>query len=39
MIHERVKEIINAYFAKLGLPYRVKDTSKVPESILGVLGI
>ncbi|WP_371222604.1 MobA/MobL family protein [Orientia tsutsugamushi] len=30
MIHERVKEIINAFFAKLGLPYRVKDTSKVP---------
>ncbi|KJV69985.1 mobA/MobL family protein [Orientia tsutsugamushi str. UT76] len=24
MIHERVKEIINAYFAKLGLPYRIE---------------
>ncbi|KJV73591.1 mobA/MobL family protein [Orientia tsutsugamushi str. TA763] len=35
MIHERVKEIINAYFAKLGLPYRVDEKSKVPESILG----
>nr|WP_109227172.1 AAA family ATPase [Orientia tsutsugamushi] len=35
MIHERVKEIINAYFAKLGLPYRVKDTSKVPGKHIG----
>ncbi|SPR08189.1 AAA family ATPase [Orientia tsutsugamushi] len=35
MIHERVKEIINAFFAKLGLPYRVKDTSKVPEKHIG----
>ncbi|WP_371219562.1 AAA family ATPase [Orientia tsutsugamushi] len=35
MIHERVKEIINAYFAKLGLPYRVKDTSKVPQKHIG----
>ncbi|WP_371219645.1 AAA family ATPase [Orientia tsutsugamushi] len=35
MIHERVKEIINAYFAKLGLPYRVKDISKVPQKHIG----
>ncbi|WP_371218409.1 AAA family ATPase [Orientia tsutsugamushi] len=35
MIHEKVKEIINAYFAKLGLPYRVKDTSKVPQKHIG----
>ncbi|WP_371254277.1 AAA family ATPase [Orientia tsutsugamushi] len=35
MIHERVKEIINAFFAKLGLPYRVKDTSKVPGKHIG----
>ncbi|KJV71584.1 AAA domain protein [Orientia tsutsugamushi str. TA763] len=30
MIHERVKEVTNAYFAKLGLPYRVDEKSKVP---------
>ncbi|WP_371220454.1 AAA family ATPase [Orientia tsutsugamushi] len=35
MIHERVKEIINAYFAKLGLPYRVDEKSKVPQKHLG----
>ncbi|KJV51243.1 putative conjugative transfer TraA domain protein [Orientia tsutsugamushi str. Gilliam] len=34
MIHEIAKEETNAYFAELGLPYRVKDISKVPESIL-----
>ncbi|WP_342637841.1 AAA family ATPase [Orientia tsutsugamushi] len=35
MIHERVKEIINAYFAKLGLPYRVDEKSKVPGKHIG----
>ncbi|XAF73058.1 MobA/MobL family protein [Orientia tsutsugamushi] len=35
MIHERVKEIINAYFAKLGLPYRVDKISEVPQKHLG----
>nr|WP_230597739.1 MobA/MobL family protein [Orientia tsutsugamushi] len=35
MIHERVKEIINAYFAKLGLPYRVDEISKVPGKHIG----
>ncbi|KJV57001.1 AAA domain protein [Orientia tsutsugamushi str. Kato PP] len=35
MIHEIVKEIINAYFAKLGLPYRVDEKSKVPGKHIG----
>ncbi|WP_109234471.1 AAA family ATPase [Orientia tsutsugamushi] len=35
MIHERVKEIINAYFAELGLPYRVDETSEVPGKHIG----
>ncbi|WP_371254221.1 AAA family ATPase [Orientia tsutsugamushi] len=35
MIHERVKEIINAYFAKLGLPYRVDEKSEVPGKHIG----
>ncbi|WP_109490415.1 AAA family ATPase [Orientia tsutsugamushi] len=35
MIHERVKEIINAYFAKLGLPYRVDKISEVPGKHIG----
>ncbi|KJV73053.1 AAA domain protein [Orientia tsutsugamushi str. TA763] len=35
MIHEKVKEIINAFFSKLGLPNRVKDISKVPEKHIG----
>ncbi|WP_371218855.1 AAA family ATPase [Orientia tsutsugamushi] len=35
MIHERVKEIINAYFAKLGLPYRVDEISEVPGKHIG----
>ncbi|SPR03499.1 conjugal transfer protein TraA [Orientia tsutsugamushi str. Gilliam] len=35
MIHEIAKEETNAYFAKLGLPYRVKDISKVPQKHLG----
>ncbi|XAF71810.1 MobA/MobL family protein [Orientia tsutsugamushi] len=35
MIHERVKEIINAYFAKLVLPYRVDEISEVPQKHLG----
>ncbi|SPM46228.1 conjugal transfer protein TraA [Orientia tsutsugamushi] len=30
MIHERGKEVTNAYFAKLGLPYKVDETSEVP---------
>ncbi|KJV86295.1 putative conjugative transfer protein TraA [Orientia tsutsugamushi str. UT76] len=39
MIHERVKEIINAYFAKLGLPYRVDEISEVQESILELVEL
>ncbi|WP_252831405.1 AAA family ATPase [Orientia tsutsugamushi] len=35
MIHERVKEIINAYFAKLGLPYGVDEISEVPGKHIG----
>ncbi|WP_371222211.1 AAA family ATPase [Orientia tsutsugamushi] len=35
MIHERVKEIINAYFAKLGLPYRVDEISEVLGEHIG----
>ncbi|SPR14161.1 conjugal transfer protein TraA [Orientia tsutsugamushi] len=35
MIHERVKEIINAFFAKLGLPYRVDEISEVPGKHIG----
>ncbi|KJV55161.1 conjugal transfer protein TraA [Orientia tsutsugamushi] len=31
MIHEKVKEIINAFFAKLGLSNRVDDISTVPQ--------
>ncbi|KJV74831.1 putative conjugative transfer TraA domain protein, partial [Orientia tsutsugamushi str. UT76] len=34
MIHEIAKEETNAYFAELGLPYRVDETSEVPGSIL-----
>ncbi|KJW06454.1 AAA domain protein, partial [Orientia tsutsugamushi str. UT144] len=39
MIHERVKEVTNAYFAKLGLPNRVKDISKVPQKHIGNIEI
>ncbi|KJW06039.1 AAA domain protein [Orientia tsutsugamushi str. UT144] len=35
MIHEIAKEETNAYFAELGLPYRVKDISKVRQKHLG----
>ncbi|BAG41293.1 putative conjugative transfer protein TraA [Orientia tsutsugamushi str. Ikeda] len=35
MIHEKVKEIINAYFAKLGLSNRVDDISIVPQKHIG----
>ncbi|WP_263363959.1 MobA/MobL family protein [Orientia tsutsugamushi] len=35
MIHEIVKEIINAFFAKLGLSNRVDDISKVPQKHIG----
>ncbi|SPR12485.1 AAA family ATPase [Orientia tsutsugamushi] len=35
MIHEIVKEIINAFFAKLGLPYRVDEISEVPGKHIG----
>ncbi|KJV70086.1 AAA domain protein [Orientia tsutsugamushi str. TA763] len=35
MIHEIAKEETNAFFAKLGLPNRVKDISKVPEKHIG----
>ncbi|KJV54322.1 putative conjugative transfer protein TraA [Orientia tsutsugamushi str. Gilliam] len=35
MIHEKVKEIINAYFAKLGLPNRVDEISEVPGKHIG----
>ncbi|KJV57449.1 hypothetical protein [Orientia tsutsugamushi] len=35
MIHEIAKEIINAYFAKLGLPNRVDEISKVPGEHIG----
>ncbi|KJV50557.1 putative conjugative transfer protein TraA [Orientia tsutsugamushi str. Gilliam] len=35
MIHEIAKEETNAYFAKLGLPYRVDETSKVPGKHIG----
>ncbi|SPR10562.1 conjugal transfer protein TraA [Orientia tsutsugamushi] len=40
MIHEKVKEIINAFFAKLGLSNRVNDISTVPhKSILDLLEL
>nr|WP_284524772.1 AAA family ATPase [Orientia tsutsugamushi] len=35
MIHEIAKEKTNAYFAKLGLPYRVDEKSKVPGKHIG----
>ncbi|WP_269763913.1 MobA/MobL family protein [Orientia tsutsugamushi] len=35
MIHEKVKEIINAYFAKLGLTNRVDKISAVPQEHIG----
>ncbi|WP_231966312.1 AAA family ATPase [Orientia tsutsugamushi] len=35
MIYEIAKEETNAYFAKLGLPYRVDETSKVPGKHIG----
>ncbi|BAG41007.1 putative conjugative transfer protein TraA [Orientia tsutsugamushi str. Ikeda] len=35
MIHEKVKEIINAFFAKLGLSNRVNDISTVPQKHIG----
>ncbi|WP_371253671.1 MobA/MobL family protein [Orientia tsutsugamushi] len=35
MIHERVKEETNAYFAKLGLPYGVDEISEVPQKHMG----
>ncbi|WP_232489062.1 AAA family ATPase [Orientia tsutsugamushi] len=35
MIHEKVKEIINAYFAKLGLTNRVDKISTVPQEHIG----
>ncbi|WP_371220242.1 AAA family ATPase [Orientia tsutsugamushi] len=35
MIHEIAKEETNAYFAKLGLPYRVDETSEVPGKHIG----
>ncbi|WP_050897567.1 hypothetical protein [Orientia tsutsugamushi] len=35
MIHEKVKEIINAFFAKLGLSNRVDDISTVPQKHIG----
>ncbi|SPR02270.1 MobA/MobL family protein [Orientia tsutsugamushi] len=35
MIHEIVKEIINAYFAKLGLPNRVNEISEVQNKHIG----
>ncbi|WP_371220297.1 AAA family ATPase [Orientia tsutsugamushi] len=39
MIHEIVKEIINAFFAKLGLSNRVDDISTVPEKHIGFARI
>ncbi|WP_196759657.1 MobA/MobL family protein, partial [Orientia tsutsugamushi] len=39
MIHERVKEETNAYFAKLGLPYRVDEISEVPGEHIGRIKI
>ncbi|WP_371218413.1 MobA/MobL family protein [Orientia tsutsugamushi] len=39
MIHEIVKEIINAFFAKLGLPNRVDEISEVPQKHIGPIGI
>ncbi|SPR07689.1 conjugal transfer protein TraA [Orientia tsutsugamushi] len=35
MIHEIAKEETNAYFAELGLPYRVDETSEVPGKHIG----
>ncbi|XAF71939.1 MobA/MobL family protein [Orientia tsutsugamushi] len=35
MIHEKVKEIINAFFAKLGLSDRVDEISAVPQKHIG----
>ncbi|SPM46351.1 conjugal transfer protein TraA [Orientia tsutsugamushi] len=35
MIHEIAKEETNAYFAELGLPYRVDEKSKVPGKHIG----
>ncbi|KJV51354.1 putative conjugative transfer protein TraA [Orientia tsutsugamushi str. Gilliam] len=35
MIHEIAKEETNAYFAELGLPYRVDEISKVPGKHIG----
>ncbi|WP_371220022.1 AAA family ATPase [Orientia tsutsugamushi] len=35
MIYEIAKEETNAYFAELGLPYRVDETSKVPGKHIG----
>ncbi|WP_109234597.1 AAA family ATPase [Orientia tsutsugamushi] len=35
MIHEIAKEETNAYFAKLGLPYRVDEISEVPGKHIG----
>ncbi|KJV51380.1 putative conjugative transfer TraA domain protein [Orientia tsutsugamushi str. Gilliam] len=31
MLHEKIKEIINAFFAKLALPNRFDKTSTVPQ--------
>ncbi|KJV51836.1 putative conjugative transfer protein TraA [Orientia tsutsugamushi str. Gilliam] len=39
MIHEIAKEETNAYFAELGLPYRVDEISEVPESILDLVEL
>ncbi|SPR16137.1 conjugal transfer protein TraA [Orientia tsutsugamushi] len=35
MIHEIAKEETNVYFAELGLPYRVDETSEVPGKHIG----
>nr|WP_108883852.1 AAA family ATPase [Orientia tsutsugamushi] len=39
MIHEKVKKIINAFFAKLGLSNRVDKISKVPGEHIGRIKI
>ncbi|WP_371218347.1 hypothetical protein ACA350_07015 [Orientia tsutsugamushi] len=39
MIHEIVKEIINAFFAKLGFQIELRISAKCRESILGILNI
>ncbi|KJV54694.1 putative conjugative transfer protein TraA [Orientia chuto str. Dubai] len=39
MIHEKAKEVINEYFAELGLDNRVDQISTVPQMHVGPVRI